>query len=354
LYYGYVGAGNDHRDLTQVYRLYDDFEDGSLSSNWTAIDEASESGGNLVIVSDAGSDISGAIASNINVPFNSFIEARVKTSTNSESGYVGFSDQTNAGISLLNSSNVGLFQYVGQWVSNSMDGYPGSGSGMTNIDSYAAGTYKTFKVDYQSNLTSLYSNGILRASRATVPPENSMHPGFDVFCVSSCSGSNETLSVDWVKVAFYVPSSALSLGDEMPNAPPNSVPVMDEISDITNVAGQTVNFLYGATDADGDNLTYSNSYNLTSLFSTTNWTAWNTLFNPMTFSGVPWNVWSYINNMSASNSDAGIYYVVAKVSDGVATVGQIVEINILPNNSRPVPSLIRCIVDIDRRNCRTA
>ncbi|MDO8537259.1 MAG: hypothetical protein Q7S21_00075 [archaeon] len=333
LYYGNALADSSFRNLSNVYKLFDDFEDGSISGIWS-VDEATESGGTMNVVSDADNDFSGAIVTTINAPYNTFVEASVKSSSNRESGYLGLSDQTNPA-SFISTPNAGLFQYVGHWVPGSLDGYAGS-TGLWNIDTYSANIYKTFKIDYQSTGTTFYSNGTQRATNSNNGAQNTMHPFFDVFCVTGGAGcSNETLSVDWVKVAFYVPLTDVSLGLEALNAPPNAVPVMDEVQDITRVAGQNVEIIYGATDADGDALTYSNSYNLTSSFYSTDWINWNADFTAMNWFAEPYNLWVYNNSMTSGNADAGIYYIVAKVSDGISTVGQIIEINLLPNNSRP-------------------
>ncbi|MDO8537274.1 MAG: hypothetical protein Q7S21_00150 [archaeon] len=341
LYYGNTLADSSLRTLSNVYKLYDDFNDGSISGTWNAISGASESGGSMNIVVSSGA-VSGAIATGTNVPFNSFIEARVKSSTNQESGYFGLNAQTNPTIG-YDGSNAGLFQLTGAWTQGTIEGYVNN-SPTGVIDSYVGDTYKNYKTELTQTQTKLYSDDgsgyVLKATKSSSTSENTIHPYFTLFCaVNGCTNSTETLSIDWVKVVFYVPSTDVSLGGESLNAPANAVPIMDEVNDITWVAQDRVSgpmqFLFGATDADGDDLTYSNSYNLTNNFTTTDWVNWNTGFTSMNWSGEPYNIWIYGNLMYSSNADAGLYYVIARVSDGTATIGQIVEINLLPNNSRP-------------------
>lgn len=362
LYYGNALVGNDKRNLLNVYKLFDDFGDGVVSNNFSCSFSTSESGGvwSISTSGSSGNDCVSAFDSmNLVNPVKVEVSARLGSTMMGYPLYLG----NNRALPIFSDSKMLAFQVYRNQSNRWYNVYKKNGGSLYEscasspcLSQSANASFNTFSIDWQPQTIGnslFYINGVLENNVSNSNPDSST----DLFLkfgsnYSGFDGQPSTLEIDYLKITHYVEIiPAMSLGNEGFNVPPNNAPVMETIPDITWIAQDRVSgplqLMFGATDIDGQSLTYSNSYNLSTSFSSTDWSTWNSSFTPMTWSGVPWNVWTYNNLISSSNADAGLYYIVARVSDGTAIVGQIIEINLLPNNSRPSPtgSLLKCWID---------
>ncbi|MDO8538306.1 MAG: DUF2341 domain-containing protein [archaeon] len=216
LYYGNPTAGNDHSNLKNVYRFYDDFSDGIINPVWI-VDEAEEINGTMQITSNSDNDLSGAVAPSLTIPFNTIFETKIKTITNYETGNFGLGTNSNP-TNPPSISNSAWLQYIGYSNPSLMDAYA-NGQYLPSLDTYVGNIYKLFKVEYTANNTKFYSDDgggyILRATSSSSSSENLMNPVFDVRCQNECTGGPEIMVIDWIKLyQFISPVPTIFLGPE--------------------------------------------------------------------------------------------------------------------------------------------